>query len=454
MPNISICITTHNRHETATKCVAMWRKHLPKGAKLIIVDDGSDAPFPGAAFRFETPQGIAAAKNKCLDMAGDAEHIFLSDDDCWPVTPDWWQPYVNSPEPHLMFTFSRLKDGRQNGNRTVLSSNGLVQYSNPCGCMLYVHKNILQLVGGFDTRFNRYGHEHVEWSNRIHNAGLTKFRYQDVPNSLELFHSMDWACEIKSSVQAGRGKMIAENARHFARVAKSVAYIPYKQLPNVIITTYFTGSPDPQRGESLPNVADDIYPLYQSLRNHGIQLVVLHDNLNGPDTALDAPWRFIRVKPAHHNPYYARWFAIAEHLQTHEYNYVWCVDATDVTMLRNPFPHMEPDRLYLGDEQGTRVSNPWLTKHHPQFASMYRAIGNKWLLNAGLVGGTSHMVHSFCEALTGLLIARGFNCGLTDMATFNYVAYQQFAGALKHGPQVNTIFKKYADNGLAWFKHK
>ena len=63
---ISIAISIHNRHETAKECIKQWCKYLPKNAKLFIVDDGSDVPFPGADIRNEKAKGIAACKNQCI----------------------------------------------------------------------------------------------------------------------------------------------------------------------------------------------------------------------------------------------------------------------------------------------------------------------------------------------------------------------------------------------------
>lgn len=441
MTKVAICITVHNRHETARKCVNEWLKHIPTGALLIVVDDGSDAPFKGANFRFETAKGIAYAKNKCIELAMDAgaEHIFLSDDDTWPITYDWYKPYVNSPEKHLMFTFPTLKNGRPNGNRTVVAKNGIVSYINPCGCLLYIQRDVINKVGGFDTRFNRYGHEHVEYSNRIHNVGLTNYRYQDVPNSLELFHSMDWAGEIKSSVTTNRTRYIFENTKHFARVRQSKAYIPYKQLKDVVITTYFTSITDPQRGHTwnANSIEADTATLRKSCDKIGVELVILTDN---------------DIHGTFDNPYIARWFAIQEHLRNNQYRFVFCVDATDVEFLRNPFPHLDYDKLYLGDEQGQRINNFWLTKHHSGFSDMYKGIPNNPLLNAGVCGGSQRMLQLFINTLCDEYPKR--EIGLTDMALFNYVAYRYFKNIILHGEQLTTKFKAFRDNGKAWIRHK
>lgn len=85
-PSIVRAITTHNRRDIAEKTIAHIRDHTP-GAVIVIVDDASTEPFPGATFRFDQQAGIAKAKNKCLEllMATVVEHLFLFDDDTWPT---------------------------------------------------------------------------------------------------------------------------------------------------------------------------------------------------------------------------------------------------------------------------------------------------------------------------------------------------------------------------------
>src|SRR6185503_20564987 len=100
---IAISITTHNRYETFLKHYKQVKGFLPKGAKLVVIDDGSDIPVKEADFRFEKAQGIAAAKNKAFELMGDADYYFCFDDDVSPKVKDWHLPYINSGLNHLCF---------------------------------------------------------------------------------------------------------------------------------------------------------------------------------------------------------------------------------------------------------------------------------------------------------------------------------------------------------------
>lgn len=206
--------TTTGRNETASHAIAQIRKYSLT-CKIVVVKD---------------VYGIAKAKNQCLSQLDGCDHIFLFDDDTFPILTGWYEPYIESGINHLSFTFDKLHHGGTNGNRLLLKSeNGLNVYQNPCGCMLYINRKCLDVVGGFDERFLGWGYEHVNYSQRIHNAGLTPYLFMDVSNSLELFHSMDYHCEIKSSVEhIQRAGFIQHNRAIYLSEAGSKEFMSYK----------------------------------------------------------------------------------------------------------------------------------------------------------------------------------------------------------------------------------
>jgi hypothetical protein len=206
--------TTSNRSEIAERNIETIRA-LSAGCKIVVVKDVI---------------GIAKAKNECLRQLDDCEHIFLFDDDTYPKKDDWYLPYIEALTPHLSFTFSKLHNGATNGNR-VLDGKfmGLNIFQNPCGCMMYIHKRCLDVIGGFDERFIGWGYEHVNFSQRVFNAGLTPYPFMDVANSLELLHSMDYYGEVKSSVNGmDRMKYIQNNRPIYEMESLSKEFIKYK----------------------------------------------------------------------------------------------------------------------------------------------------------------------------------------------------------------------------------
>lgn len=217
---IGIGITVHNRPGMASLSVEQWRQYAPEGSKIVVVDDASEQPFPGSAFRFEENVGIAVAKNKCLELLEDYDHIFLSDDDFYPVSPNWYLPYITSTLNHACYTF---------GRKVLSCGVFFTEYEKPCGCLLYMRKICLQAVGGFDTDFKGYGYEHVNYSDRIFNAGLNPARYVDVPTSKYHFNSLDEQGKAKTSISAEiRFETIRTNKLFYDQKFNSSEFKPYK----------------------------------------------------------------------------------------------------------------------------------------------------------------------------------------------------------------------------------
>jgi len=127
---IGIAITTHNRPAVLPKTIEQHLKHLPLGAKLIIIDDGSNPPavLPESfeVIRHEKSLGIVASKNRSLEALIDAgcEHLFLWDDDAYPISDNWHVPYVESPEPHLAYQFLDLAGPNKLRDLGVLFRDG------------------------------------------------------------------------------------------------------------------------------------------------------------------------------------------------------------------------------------------------------------------------------------------------------------------------------------------
>lgn len=79
---IGIAITTHNRPEVLKRAIEQHQKHLPAGALVVVIDDGSK---PAAVvsdgvqlLRHDESLGIVASKNASLAalMAAGCEHLF------------------------------------------------------------------------------------------------------------------------------------------------------------------------------------------------------------------------------------------------------------------------------------------------------------------------------------------------------------------------------------------
>lgn len=182
--------TTGDEHRLGflETCVEQWDRVLPLGSALYITVDGSadDAArvarivydVTGAVFRVGQPKwggapynghmGVAVSKNTGLELLMTntrIEHLFLCDDDTWPLNPQALSKHTEMAQPHSMVCWG--EDRLQTAYREHAA------WTWPRGVLLYTRRHVIDEVGGMDERFGPGGHEHVEWSRRIHQAGFT-----------------------------------------------------------------------------------------------------------------------------------------------------------------------------------------------------------------------------------------------------------------------------------------
>lgn len=458
--NIGIGITTHNRYDVFLNSFNEIVKLSPKGAKIVVVDDASERAVPQATFRFNTNVGIATAKNKCMELLDDCEHIFLFDDDTYPKVKDWHLPYINSGQVHLMYLFRNFVNRKLYDSALVYQDDDFTALSHPRGCMLYIHNSVLDVVGGMDTEYRRWGYEHVDFSNRIYNMGLTPFRFMDVSNSKDLIYSGDEHESVETTVShEERREYIHEMKPKYIESFSSKKYCRYKSNlfigpkhpPQVVITTFMNAIPDPQRMEAWKADANVLKPLILSNMAHETATVVL---TNCFDESSTPQAKFARITQSL-NPYIQRWLAYWQYLnQNPEIRFAFLVDATDVKMLNFPFDKMHRDRLYIGSEN-SRLNNQWVvnTTRGSQLIRFIRANRNLTLLNCGLVGGSRELLMQLCRDIYENYIEHNPN-EHTDMPILNFLGHTKYKDIINFGGHINTVFKANQEVSEAWFKHK
>ena len=442
----------------------------PPGTPVFVVDDGSKEPVKGADFRFATSRGIVAVKNKSIELLMDAgvDHLFLADDDCYPLTADWWRPYVESPEHHLSYQFEDLKSGGKLRDITKVWDDGEhVAYTGQRGLLLYYSRTAIERVGGMDPVYGRGYYEHVDLAHRIHEAGLTSFCYMDVAGSCELIHSMDEHGEVaRSTPSADHARQVAANADTFntRRDTRSFPdFVPFRESRDAVVTCLLTSDVDPQRGDRMSSDYGMVRTLHESVSkvSPSTEFVLLHDrDVSGlPDSASAE-----RVAGGG-NPYFTRWAHVRRWLRDNPaVERVVVCDATDVELLRDPFSLLPDDRLVVGEEWSLLDDSAgWMRKNHTwdKVTTLLDEAGRTQMLNAGVLAGPRQMVIDFCSDLltewehyefdnfnSG---RRGAGVMVGDMPLFNMVA-RRFP--VTHGPQWTTRFKGDERNAFSVFKHK
>lgn len=220
--NTAICISTFNRQEQLRKTLAHVLLNQPANSEIFIVEDFSDNISGIAHYTFKERVGIPSVKNKCFELAynSGAEHVFLLDDDTYPLLPEAFTRYIYSSYNHLCYTFYK-------NPMAVLPDCKYHYLAN--GCMMYFKRICLDIVGGFDPVFGLGKYEHVNLSWRIHNAKLTPYQYMDIRDGEGLFYCMDEKNEIERSFHHNLdADLLAINTPLFHKLKTESYYIDFR----------------------------------------------------------------------------------------------------------------------------------------------------------------------------------------------------------------------------------
>lgn len=451
-PRFGVAITTHNRPDVLAETLTAATKYTPQGTPIIVIDDGSTPPVtadgPITLIRHQVPQGIPAAKNRCIEelMRLGVNHLFLFDDDTRPDADNWWQPYIESPEHHLQYCWTHFTDGKAVPNMDVLhQDSGHTAYAWSMGCMLYLTAEAVNRCGGMRFEFGQGMEEHADLSRRIHNAGLTTFTHQDITGSKGLFYAADEHQAVRRSIPPGdRAELLRRNQAIRIAHHHDSGYVEYRQPKDVVLSCFFNSQPDPQRNTKLAADPKLVAALENSVTAKSDADIVMFT-----DCLPDRP-HAEATQPA----YRQRWITYYQWLIQHpEVRYAWCVDATDVRMLNNPFPSMHPGILYIGWEPRT-VGIQWIRAHGEKLAQWIHDNESRPLLNIGVVGGDRATIMKFIRGMQDLW------CDLRadpmhEMVFANHVVYEQFTDSHITGPQVTTLFKANVQTDpIAFWAHK
>lgn len=239
---IGVGVTTRNRPDVFS--FAMDRHHAcaSKSMQYVVVDDASRDSVSVRPhvqlIRNEERLGIAKSKNKCIAALKDCDYIFLFDDDAYPDAHDWYERYI---ETHLATGIHHLMHLKETGSVVKIADYTIndvtvYQYSACGGVMLFLTKEVLKKVGGYNSAYEFYGYEHAGYTHRIHRAELTAglTPYLGIPNSP--IYSFDWDgipygpnVVWRSSVTAEEAvELSTRNAKIFQQECSGVIYMPFE----------------------------------------------------------------------------------------------------------------------------------------------------------------------------------------------------------------------------------
>lgn len=210
-----IGITTRNRPLVLDAALKHFAAFPAEDSRIVVVDDCSDVAPDEVIENHSTldidyrvsPRrlGIAGAKNACLAKLTDCDHVFLFDDDAWPIAHGWADQWTAATEAHRVghtMWIVPVAPGRNPAVRSridpvrVIGSGKteLMSWNNSLGVMLHFTRKCLDILGGFDAGNARtvYGYEHVQMSARACRAGFTRGEHYLAPSKAgELVFSVD-----------------------------------------------------------------------------------------------------------------------------------------------------------------------------------------------------------------------------------------------------------------------
>ena len=163
-------------------------------------------------------KGIAYGKNQCLKALKDCDYIFLFDDDCVPIKEGWIKWFIKAHKESGQHHFLYLRDTPS--LRCTGVKKGIQIFNNCGGAFMFLTKEVLKTVGGFNKNYKLYGYEHAGYSDRIHKAGLTPFGAYLCPLGADKYiYAMDWDHSRKDEFQ--------NKVKHAPSMKDEISRVPY-----------------------------------------------------------------------------------------------------------------------------------------------------------------------------------------------------------------------------------
>lgn len=445
---IGIGVTTCNRPKVFEEWMSRFKIHAPKEYKLAVYDDT------------DTCIGVAAAKNKLLEELDGCEKIYLFDDDCFVLSSAIWA--IDFGERHYTCTWSHNHRGNFVGHKKIDGG-----FETSCGCFLYFSKKHIDVCGGFDVGFGKYGHEHIGLTDRINNT----FGYEKIHRSFEwkmMLYPLDYYDKVKSSVEK---RSVRKNDSLLLQEKRYIGWKPYKKT-NLVLGSYFTELPCPQRKQFFSKSLSNVEKWIDSIIAHEATGVLFYDNIDEAGHLFElAPKgiKFVKIdtiKLASEirninlpisvsvqdkriiSPNNLRFLVYRDFLLRYRryIESVWTTDTTDVELLQNPFEFikMQDGVLYCGCEE--HWDKKWLNKQAKKEVNH-----DLKLLNCGIIGGKTS------EVIKYLNFARPYlqDNSLYDMAALNMYAELKDNETKISYDNVSSKFKYYDYKcSNAVFRHK
>mmetsp|Transcript_41309 Transcript_41309/g.115035 ORF Transcript_41309/g.115035 Transcript_41309/m.115035 type:complete len:354 (+) Transcript_41309:44-1105(+) len=250
----------------------------------------------------------------------------------------------------------------------------------------------------------------------------------------------------------------------------------------VFLTTLLSTRDDPQRHVAIqPNFTyiEAYWRSILSLPGGRAKAVVLHDSM--PEeftkkyTMPDGTFSFVKVDLSHVDPLMGlndlRYQLFEEEVKKHpEWDNIFMTDGQDVVVLHNPCALVEqhPEKVFAHSQEGqTLKSYTWMKEKFEQMGGKYYDWYAKakedpamTVMNAGILGGARPVVLKALAKLNAAILdpnlvrrKEGHQL-ISNMAAFNYVLRQDFAGDIVTGFPLHSKWFEWSNRTDVYFWHK
>jgi hypothetical protein len=340
------------------------------------------------------------------------------------------------------------------------------------------------------THYAKYFTEETsEIVKKIYSEDIDQFDYKISTRNVAIFTQSKPVTEIK--IDFSYTNRIVEDLKNF------------KCKNELILTSYFTSKPNPQLGvlsnrldpnsvvtETLLNSTSLTKPLFQSITDLNLNLIVFHDELS-EELILqnqNKNIRFIKVRLGDYSTNDERYFIYYEFIRQINVKSIFMIDCFDVVCIKPPFALLSenPHKLFIGRDSCYSIANSEylinklsliikniFIKQPPGYFDNFLQMP---LFNAGIIGGNTENILPFLKKVCGVMtdVDNDLN---NNMCVINYVIYimymsQYYFGKSKlidydpandqygktqyvySGYPLNSHFKKYENRKDVYFKHK
>ena len=249
--------------------------------------------------------------------------------------------------------------------------------------------------------------------------------------------------------------------------------VGFRELPpEVVLTSYFTTRPDPQRtttaGEQV-SVSSDAYdymhPWYMSMKEIGLPGVIFHDSLSEDFVRRYTTDRlhFVRVELGPYSTNDERFLLYYLYLSQMRHEKLFMTDISDVFVKHDPFPLItDTHTLWIGQDMPstpTIASNQWavqkanrLQREGKGAVQFDASFGDMPLMNAGVIGGSYPAVMRLLLELCAIFCHID-NANNHNMMALHYAVYRNQL-PVQVGYPLTSGFKRYEINSDACLIHK